>query len=637
MSYFEYRSLTPLEARFRLVHLLPETQQSSATSFPEQPLGSPTPADSSDLISCTIAHVSLSHAPEYTALSYAWGDPKQTIPILMDGAIFMATINLEAALRHLRLPDKPLVLWIDALCINQDNNLEKNEQLEQMRQIYQQSSAVIAWLGPEADNSDVTLRWIEEYGRRSFQSGIGNTTELRLQTLLKKHDRDENSIEDEKLRDFLKDLKEALTVAKLEQTGLYVGLIKLFQRPYWSRIWVVQELSSAAKLLFRCGESTVSDETLNHALRLLRNFAQYQNFKGGNNTHIAHSQAYPLLAIDTSNPINLLKFRRYPGPFPIIHLLRSFRRFQATDPRDKLFALLGISRDAESLGLYPDYRKSSDEVYTGLSRTLIQHGYLEIMALCEFPKNIENLQSWVLDWSLQPTRSPLQQRSLNRSVRPVETFLEPAFSAAGTTSQMMELNSKDIMDSQSPLFLRGILLGRVQDTGLGWKPGAVGRWLLELQRLSNAMPTDSEISEHRTTQVWRTAVGDQELRQGPRKPRYSEEKIRSIYERLKDADMNVFDSSAFVQAGFGDYCEQLKIVAAARRPLLVSGGYLGIGPRETEKGDFVFIFLGGNTPYIVRQHTHDATFQLIGEAFVHGVMDGERLVRDSTMETIELH
>jgi hypothetical protein len=589
-----------------------------------------------DLVSCTVAHASLNNGPAYAALSYTWGDPKQTVPILVDGAIFMATINLEAALRHLRLTNTSLTLWIDALCIDQSNNIEKSEQLEQMRQIYEQASSVIAWLGPSAGNSDIALRWIEEYGDRSFELGIGDTPELRLQTLLKAHDANEEDIKNEKLRNFIRDLKEKLSPAKLEQTGLYTGLFELFKRPYWSRIWVVQELSSASKLLFRCGKSTMTDEALNHALRILRNFAQYQNLKHPN-TLSAQSQTYPLLAINTGNPINLLKFRRAPGPFPIIHLLRSFRRFLATDPRDKLFALLGIARDAEVLGLHPDYTKSCDEVYTGLSRTLIQNGYLEVLALCEFPKNLEGLHSWVLDWSLKPSRSPLQQRSLNRSKRPLETFLEPSFSAAGKTTIHVESNRRDVIGSKIPLLLHAIFLGEVQETGTQWEDGAVGRWLLDLQRLSELSPSTSEISKERSHATWRTAVGDQELRQGPRKPRFSEEKIRTVHERLKDADMNVFDVRAFIHAGLGDYFEQLQIMAVARRPLLVSGDCLGIGPRETERGDLVFILLGGNTPYILRRLSQKDAFIVIGEAYVHGAMDGERTEGDPAIETITLH
>ena len=135
---------------------------------------------------------------------------------------------------------------------------------------------------------------------------------------------------------------------------------------------------------------------------------------------------------------------------------------------------------------------------------------------------------------------------------------------------------------------------------------------------------------------WRTAVTDQEIRQGVRKPRLSEEKIRIVHESLKNMDMGYIDSQAMIGAGLGNYHKQLQVVARGRRPLLVSGNYLGIGPRETEQGDLVFILLGVDTPYILRRDSQDETLRLIGEAYVHGVMDGEAMEGNPSIETIAL-
>lgn len=66
--------------------------------------------------------------------------------------------------------------------------------------------------------------------------------------------------------------------------------------------------------------------------------------------------------------------------------MRSFRRFQVINLRDKVFALLGIARDTKALGLHPDYRKSCQEVYSNLAQTLIQNKYIKVLSLCEFPK-----------------------------------------------------------------------------------------------------------------------------------------------------------------------------------------------------------------------------------------------------------
>ncbi|KAF1960665.1 hypothetical protein CC80DRAFT_387660, partial [Byssothecium circinans] len=121
---------------------------------------------------CTISHVSLGQTPPYLALSYTWGDSSQTGIILVGGAFFQVGKNLEIALAHLTKDEEPLTLWIDALCIDQTDNVEKSEQVQQMQHIYSRAASVINWLGPAADYSDVAMDWIQQYGSLAHKFGI---------------------------------------------------------------------------------------------------------------------------------------------------------------------------------------------------------------------------------------------------------------------------------------------------------------------------------------------------------------------------------------------------------------------------------------------------------------------------------
>jgi hypothetical protein len=94
-----------------------------------------------------LTQVSLDDHPEYEALSYVWGDPNVILPISIHGTEFGVTTSLESALRYLRLKDNPGRLWIDAICINQSDVLERNHQVKNMKLVYQAASAVLAWLG----------------------------------------------------------------------------------------------------------------------------------------------------------------------------------------------------------------------------------------------------------------------------------------------------------------------------------------------------------------------------------------------------------------------------------------------------------------------------------------------------------
>ncbi|KAF4637006.1 hypothetical protein G7Y89_g1055 [Cudoniella acicularis] len=628
-----------LYIQIRLVHVLPENhrppRERNFTQSEDVNSSHPSTANGSNLICCTLSHASLDDPPSFTALSYSWGDQTRRCEILLNDATTSITENLEAALRNLRLQDKLLTLWVDALCIDQNDDVEKSEQLEQMRQIYSQALQVTAWLGPATDNSDVAMRWIQQYGGLASELGIGSRPELQLRYLLEMVDSHGKGHVEGKIQTFVEDLKIQLSQDSAEKSMCITALELLFKRPYWSRVWVVQELVNASNTLFVCGTEKITEDALHHSLRLLRNFRRYQILKVGQDTSASQSQTSSIISIETQHPIKLLKFRRATGPFPLIYLMRSLRTFGATDPRDKVFALLGIAGDAKALGLCPDYRKSCKKVYTELALALIRNGYHDPLSLSDSSGGIDGLPSWAPDWSTKSCRNPLQQRSLDRSTRPLTAILEPNFSASGNKGTL-ELSSGSTGIHCMPLLLHGRVLGTVGQLGMAWVKGDVGGWLQDLHRLSYQTRDTFELSEEQQKIVWRTAVADQEIHQGKTKPRLSNEKVSSVHEALKDEDLSLTQVQTLIDAGLGDYYEQLQAVAQGRRPLLTSGGYFGIGPQETQLGDVLVIFLGAHVPHILRRHSEDSTLWLIGEAYVHGVMDGEAMKDFPATEIIPL-
>ncbi|KAE9372770.1 hypothetical protein N431DRAFT_439800 [Stipitochalara longipes BDJ] len=634
MSRYDYKPLDPSKREFRLLHILPEN---NATSEDKSSVGP---------VRCTVTHASLDNAPEYDALSYTWGDASIETTIIADGAEFQATSNLEVGLRHLRKKDEIVTLWVDALCINQSDIPETNFQLKQMREIYVQAKSVIAWLGSSYENSEQAMKWIEDYGGRSHRLKIGGVGGPRLISLLDALDgldAPSNQPVNKEATIFAADLREQLSPANSWHADLITGLLKFFKRAYWNRIWIVQELASASNLIFVCGNDTASDNAIYDALRLLRNFAQYQNLKWNRmvkETHFVKPSGVSLTQINTSRPINLLKFRRATHSAPLIHLMRTFRFFSSTDPRDKVFALLGISRDAEVLGLRADYNKTCDQVYADAARRLIHAGYLDILGLVQYPKSVPGLQSWVPDLSRIHYRASLQQRSLERKGPPGSTRLEPKFFASATKEKIV-LRRENTMAPDMPLSLHGVRVGKIEEVGLHWEnEEGVGRWLHELQRLSQLngfRNDDSEAVKQPVYAVWRAAVADQEIRQGVTKPRLADEKIVTAYEAFKETDLNNVDEKALEDIGLSYYCEWLQTVSKGRRPLLGEGGYLGIGPSETEPGDFVFVLLGSDVPFIMRRESNTSEkMQVIGEAYLHGIMDGEVMENNPVIEAIEL-
>ncbi|EKJ71656.1 hypothetical protein FPSE_08102 [Fusarium pseudograminearum CS3096] len=619
--------------RIRLIHLQPGGIDSpSTTSSIQENLGVHRLP-----VACTISHVSLHQPPPYSALSYTWGDTSQKSRILIDGTSFNITKSLENALIHLRRKDLPLTLWIDALCIDQDDEVEKTEQVQQMHQIYSQASSVITWLGPASATSDAAMLWIERYGSLSSSFGIGTKPELQLRQLLETFESNPGRLPHRDLKAFLQDISLHLSLGPCgtnsdnDNDSIAVALYELFTRAYWSRVWVVQELAYGKRVQFVCGKMAVSEEFLHHALRLLRNFAHYERIKLGQNPQATNSKLASS-ALDLRNPVNILKIRRAAGPFPLIYLLRTLRNFQATDPRDKVFALLSFATDAPALGIKPDYQKSYEEVYLETTMSLIGGCFLDILSLCRVHNNIPELPSWVPDFTSVGQRIPLQQRAMNRKSFPIATVLQPKFSASGDipkTAVSCELTQT----SPTSLLLLAKLVDRVACVGTTWDQKAFGKWFQELKQFWDSDSVTFEAGHLKA--VWRTAVADQEIRQGDQKPRLSENELDRVHNILKGLDLSAADEHTFVEMGLGNYVYQLQDIAYGRRPFRTAKGHIGIGPSEMATGDLLYILIGADVPYILRPDIIGKV-RLIGESYVHGIMDGEAMEEDPPIDAIDM-
>ena len=134
------------------------------------------PGSGDETIRCEQASVSLESATGFEALSYVWGDPNVTSPILIDGKPFQVTANLHSALQYLRPQEKPRTLWIDALCIDQGNDVEKSTQVQLMGDIYRQASRVLAWLGAAEDDSDLVMDFLALWDQ--IRDGVAQPPEM---------------------------------------------------------------------------------------------------------------------------------------------------------------------------------------------------------------------------------------------------------------------------------------------------------------------------------------------------------------------------------------------------------------------------------------------------------------------------
>ncbi|KAJ4375747.1 hypothetical protein N0V85_009018 [Neurospora sp. IMI 360204] len=198
----------------------------------------------------------LHRSPDYTALSYVWGPPEFTHSIILnDSYTLPITETLFDALKELA-SDKSnagrLSLWIDQVCINQTDDTEKASQVQMMSRIFRQANLVIGWLGPADTDSNEAMDLFRYF---SLNTSSPEKTEL-----------------GQDLRHRLKlewtTDQEGRSVNHLEQERNSAGLacVALLYRPWFKRLWIVQELVLARKLELRCGSATISDSDFFTAL-----------------------------------------------------------------------------------------------------------------------------------------------------------------------------------------------------------------------------------------------------------------------------------------------------------------------------------------------------------------------------------
>ncbi len=256
--------------------------------------------------------------PAYTALSYVWGDPTVLQPVYVNGSILGITYNLHAALMHLRDPAESRNVWIDAVCIDQGSIEERNYQIGQMRRIYGGADEVVAWLGEAADDSDDAVSYI---GSAAWKGSGGGGD------------------------------------------GPTAALEKLFARPYWTRVWVVQELTVArTRASFRCGYKTMPLVTL----------AEY-----------LANQRLSVVESDASThtvATYLLRLTMRDDDDDVYGFLMDSAQLEATRPVDKIYGLLGLFPPRFRATLQPDYRKPFGSLMIDVVRACAAfYGRLDIL------------------------------------------------------------------------------------------------------------------------------------------------------------------------------------------------------------------------------------------------------------------
>ncbi|KAK5330610.1 hypothetical protein LTR70_000440 [Exophiala xenobiotica] len=564
---------------------------------------------------CDLVTYEIDEAPAYYGLSYCWGSVKDKVAIECNGRILRISTGLAEALEHLsefkRERDVDF-LWINQICVDQNNLSERSQQVQLMRDIYAGGRRTLIWLGPyEQDNGSKALALLERIDRARISSGYTLDGRLYPQA----------------------------TMAECERLGILESgsaewylLEHFFAMSWFTRVWVAQEAAlSRCDPLLLWGEivlewafiATIAPFALNRGLFEVRNRS--------------------LPAMHTVNFITSIRALRdertgRPKPWTLDTLLNSGASggaVCATDSRDQIYAYLGLASSQgngrnTSHMLVPDYGQEPLAVFRDAARYCIEEsGQLTVLGRGGISTcgdwslyNCKNGPSWVPRWDI-PTQTVLGKavhRRFNLVFKgSVSTHEEKEMYRAAATL------SAQIMDTQdtSQLCLWGMKVDTISWTTAVLPIEGFTTWA------SNPMAGiwDSMLNCFATM--------------GLHTPNQPLGQLCRAFFMAVCAGWAPDDSMApehpmykvYKELAVGGDTRRLFMNVAEKKIFVSSLGRIGQGPAMLQLNDEIWVLYGGATCYVLRNNG-DGTHEFIGEAYVHGLMQGEaiQMLKDGLLE-----
>ncbi|KAF7898959.1 uncharacterized protein EAF01_008172 [Botrytis porri] len=242
----------------------------------------------------------------YEALSYVWVSPESPKVVYINNHSLSITANLYTALLHLRYRSFERIIWVDSICINQEDNTEKSHQIQLIAKIIGQANRVIVYLDDAADGSNQALESI-----RVAAEGESPEFETPEGGYLKQE------------------------ISEMNQRGVF----ELLKRPWFEPICVFQEVGFAQQILIMCGSATIDGKLFYNGHSDLVNLIR------------------PVMYLMRGVIFQPKHVTRLSGALSLGVLVDMYHTRKATKRHDKIYALLGKSSNSPNLaGLLPDYK-----------------------------------------------------------------------------------------------------------------------------------------------------------------------------------------------------------------------------------------------------------------------------------------
>ncbi|KAK4107456.1 HET-domain-containing protein [Canariomyces notabilis] len=614
------------------------------------------PGEPGDEVRCRLVNVQLSWRTKYEALSYVWGSSTVTRPLRCSGHAIPVTVSLYDALNDLRYRDRERLLWVDAVCINQVDNDEKATQIMLMGEIYSRARQVLIYLGktdPSVEDALKHIRFldwkfmplhIQGYCSRLASLGaLGNA-----------------------LIDMLPNMK---PIPENDRFN-WDPVIALLQRPWFQRTWIIQEAILAKRAQVICGDEAVSwamFERVVVAMNMylgkvgpirdyhlidfaVRGVHMMRAARRDRYRHILMPEMWLMSWLVTGSRVRRQEYTK------LLDLVTDSRGFQCTNPRDKIFGMLGVTAEDTSRSGYvtPDYKISTGDVFRNFVLwEIFNNRSLRVLG-CSSDKAGGELgdafPSWVPDFTRLDPHHGLT-RWENRA----------SFHASGKSSAQARVS-----EDGTVLYLRGRAIDRIHTVGEKTVavPDVDDRRKVQKANWYEPFETNKGMIEE-ARDIWLTAMdrwtrggrhilagGNLDTKKGEYEtgipvdwvPARWESFVRTMVCNRTDFGQEATGPFLCLVAAYvrlvldgpkldpsfvrrwrgpvGDVAEAVIRTAQSRRFASTEMGLVGYVPMRAKKGDLIVVFYGASVPYIIRMAT-SGRWYLVGECYMHGLMSGE--------------
>ncbi|KAF2490669.1 HET-domain-containing protein [Lophium mytilinum] len=567
---------------------------------------------------CTLETHTLGHPsiPAYDTISYHWGPSTPTHSILLHSqhttTHLLVPTNCFKVLCDRASLFQSRVVWIDFICINQQDAQEKGVQIPLMREIYSRARRTVAWVGDslEAKLADNMVK------RMFIDNASTPTREAGMQSLVEANSGKRDK-EAEALRDMLK-------------------------QPYFFRVWMIQEIAVAESVDVRYGNAWLDWDMLASVCAVIG------DPRRGN-------LAEAMIVFDQGRGrgwAQVSSLDRFRGEVQdgrevgLVHLLGEAGAFGATEKQDHVFSLVAISADKGQVDLFKTFGSAPAEVFAHTTRLSLEQD--ERLCALGFAgigheRRVEGLPSWVPDYSCLPKTSPLQKTTNKRF-----------YHASGSTKPEISIDV-----SLNTLSVRVLVIDQIAAASTHYlrrQPNENdasesyaaqrGPFQEEVESLSRRCAQPYQVgtsTQSRREATWRTLIGncvhpmtmqDSLVYPAPESLANGDQAIKRLIDfesRIKGLDPSELQRERDTAVSLEEDLTLSSAYGAAeaacsqgRRFAVTEGGRMAMVPPGSMQGDLVVVILGAEMPFLLRK-TESESMKLVGECYVHGLMDEEAM------------